>query len=150
VRSLNPDEWQPSCCISLCISLHNCALRPAAHGREWENCLWYIMEIEENELENEWSGNRALCLTFVDGSVCRNISAESAKTLRSDIIYRTYDENSGGSETDRPWCFWMQMIIPWTVYWLWKMTIWILSNMIAHLMTVSMSLRWASMEGQQC
>jgi len=29
-------------------------LRPAAHGREIENCVCYVMEIEENELGKEW------------------------------------------------------------------------------------------------
>ena len=51
MHSLNPDEWQPSRCITPCSELPNSALRPAAHGWEFEKCLWYVMEIEENKLE---------------------------------------------------------------------------------------------------
>jgi len=54
----------------------------------------------------------SICLIFVDGSVCHNIPAESAKTLRSYVIHLTDDVNSGGSESETPRCFWMQMIIP--------------------------------------
>jgi hypothetical protein len=38
----------------------NCLLRPATHSRDFENWIWYVMEIEENELENERSGSWAL------------------------------------------------------------------------------------------
>jgi len=55
----------------------------------------------------------SICLTLGDGSVCHNIPAESAKMRRSCVIYRTYDVNSCGSETDKPRCFWMQILIPW-------------------------------------
>ena len=54
----------------------------------------------------------SICPKLVDGSECRNIPAESAKTRRSQVIYPTHDVNSGGSETERPQCFWTQMIIP--------------------------------------
>jgi len=43
-----------------------------------------------------------ICLTSVDGSECHNIPAESAKSRRSYVIYRTGDVNRGGSETERP------------------------------------------------
>jgi len=56
----NPDEWQPSVCIDPCSQLHNSPLRPPAHGQKIENCLRYIMEIEENELVKEWWGLRAI------------------------------------------------------------------------------------------
>ena len=55
--------------------------------------------------------SRSLCLKLVDGSVCRKLPAESAKMRRSYIIYWTNDVNSGGSETERPQCFWMEKII---------------------------------------
>jgi len=45
------------------------------------------------------------CLNLVDGPVCRNIPADSAKTPWSYIIYPTDDVNTGGSNTERPRCF---------------------------------------------
>jgi hypothetical protein len=60
VCSLNLDEWQPSCSISPCSELHNFALRPAANGREFEHCIWYVSDMEENELETDRFGNWAL------------------------------------------------------------------------------------------
>jgi hypothetical protein len=41
-----------------------------------------------------------------------NIPAESAKAQRSYVIYATNEVDTGGSETERPRCFWMHMIIP--------------------------------------
>jgi len=74
--------------------------------------LWYVIEIEKDELEKDRSDIGFKCLKSVDGSVCRNIPAESAKTPWSYVIYQTDDVNTGGSETERPQCFWMHMIIP--------------------------------------
>jgi hypothetical protein len=53
----------------------------------------------------------SICLRLVDGSLCRNIPAKYANTGHSYVIYRTDDLNSCGSETERPGCFWMHMII---------------------------------------
>jgi hypothetical protein len=53
-----------------------------------------------------------ICLKLVDGSVCCNIPAESAKTQESYVINPTDDINTGGSETERRRCFWMHMRIP--------------------------------------
>jgi len=47
------------------------------------------------------AGNRkvrksgCICLKLVDGSVCRNLPAESAKMRRNHVIDRTDDVNSG-------------------------------------------------------
>jgi len=60
VHSLNPDEWQPSCCISPYSQLHHSPLKPAAHGGDFEIYLWYVMEIKENEMEKESSESWAL------------------------------------------------------------------------------------------
>jgi len=54
----------------------------------------------------------SICLKLVDGSVCHNIPAESAKTRWSYVIYWTDDVNSGGSDTERSRCFCIQMILP--------------------------------------
>jgi len=53
-----------------------------------------------------------LSLKLVDRSICRNVPAGSANMRRSYIIYRTHDVNSSGSDTERPGCFWIQMILP--------------------------------------
>jgi hypothetical protein len=53
-----------------------------------------------------------ICLKLVDGSVCHNTPAESAKTSQSYVIYRTDDVNSGGSDTERPRCIWIQLVVP--------------------------------------
>jgi len=39
--------------------------------------------------------SRSICLKLVDGSVCRNLPAESAKMQRNHVIDRTDDVNSG-------------------------------------------------------
>jgi len=70
------------------------------------------MEIEEDELKRKIRKSGSICLTLVDRSVWCNILAESARMRRSYLIYRTDDVNCGVSETVRPGCFWMQMIIP--------------------------------------
>ena len=49
---------------------------------------------------------------LVDGSICRNIPADNAKTRRSYVTHRNDDVNSGSSDTERPRCFWIQMILP--------------------------------------
>jgi len=59
VRSLYLDEWPLSCCNSSCSQLHTSALRLGAHGRDLENFISYVMEIEENKLEKESSGSQA-------------------------------------------------------------------------------------------
>ena len=56
----NPDECQLSVWIDPCSQLHNSPLRPPAHGWTIEKCSWYVMEIEENELDKEWWGRRAI------------------------------------------------------------------------------------------
>jgi len=52
------------------------------------------------------------CLKLVNRSVCRNLPAERAKTRLNYIIYQTDDVNSSGSETERPQCFKIQIILP--------------------------------------
>jgi len=85
-------------------------------------CTWSrirkLLKIRHGN-RGKWAGNRivkksgSICLTLVDGSVCCNIPAERAKTRRSYVIYWTYEVNSGGSETERPWYICMQIIIVW-------------------------------------
>jgi hypothetical protein len=53
-----------------------------------------------------------ICLKLVNGSICRNIPAETTKTQPRYIIYRTNDMITGDSETERTQCFCMFLIIP--------------------------------------
>jgi hypothetical protein len=54
----------------------------------------------------------SICRKLVDGSVCCDIQAESAKTRQSYAIYRTDKVNCGGLETESPRCCWIQLIPP--------------------------------------
>jgi len=90
-----------------------------------------------------------ICLRFVDGSVCCNIPAESAKRWWSYVIFPTDDVNTGGSETKRPRCVWMHMIIPSNGMLPVKNDGMNIKQIIAWPMTVSMSLGWASTERQR-
>jgi len=62
--------------------------------------------------ERKVTKSGSLSLKLVDGSICCNIPAESAKSRRSYVIDRTDDVDSGGSDTERPRFFWVQMILP--------------------------------------
>jgi len=46
-------EYEPVC-IPPCIHRHSSPLSPGPHGRDFENCIWDVMEIEEKELDQEW------------------------------------------------------------------------------------------------
>jgi len=54
----------------------------------------------------------SICLKLVHQSGCHTILSESAKMWRRYVIYRTDDVNRSGSETERLWCIWIQMILP--------------------------------------
>ena len=56
--------------------------------------------------------SHSLSQKLVDLAICHNIPAECAKSKMSYVIYWTNDMNSGGSDTERPRCFWIQMILP--------------------------------------
>jgi len=58
--NVNLHEWPPSCCIHPYVQLYNSALRPGAHGQNFQNCLWQVMEIEEKELDKARWGSWAI------------------------------------------------------------------------------------------
>jgi len=106
------------------------------------------------------SKSGSICLKSVDGSVCRNLPAEFVNMGRNHIIDRTDEVNSGAegaltvvtlsasqirsrSPAGVPAPNWMVK-----TYWLSIMTLWRSCKMIAHPMSVGMSLKWASMERQ--
>ena len=53
------------------------------------------MEIEESEQEKTSRDIVLICIKLVDGSVCRNLPAESATMRQNHVIYCTDDVNSG-------------------------------------------------------
>ena len=55
-----PDEWQPSCCINPCIQLHNSLLWPASNGPDCDNCVWYVMNMNDKELDMDKRGSWAI------------------------------------------------------------------------------------------
>ena len=103
----------------------------------------------------------SICLKLVDGSVCRNLPAESAKTRQNYVIDCTDDVNSGAEGAVRAVALSASQNrsrSPASVpapnrmvktYWLSIMTLWLLFKVIAHQMTVGMSLKWASTERQR-
>jgi hypothetical protein len=103
----------------------------------------------------------SICLKLVDGSVCRNLPAESAKTRQNYVIDCTDDVNSGAEGAVRAVALSASQNrsrSPASVpapnrmvktYWLSIMTLWLLFNVSAHRMTVGMSLKWASTERQR-
>jgi len=58
----NPDKRQLSSSINPCMQLHNSPLRPVVHGWDFDYSLWYIMEIEEKELDTEWWKSQAILI----------------------------------------------------------------------------------------
>jgi len=103
----------------------------------------------------------SICLKLVDGSVCHNFPAESAKMRRNPVIDQTDDVNSGAEGAVRAVALSASQIVSrslasvpapnWMVktYWLSIMTLWRSCKMIAHSMTVRMSLKLASTECQR-
>jgi len=93
-------------CISMRSDLlHMVENLKIAYGMSWKSSQTSWKKIGQD--------TRYKSLKLIDGSVYRNIPVESAETWWSYVIHRTDDVNSGGSETERPRCFWMHMIIPW-------------------------------------
>jgi len=52
-----------------------------------------------------------ICQQLVDESICHELPAESAAMRCAYIIHRSVEVYGGGSGTERPRSFWMQMII---------------------------------------
>jgi len=146
MRNLNPDEWQLPCCINSCIHLHNPLLSPAAHSRDCETCIWYVIQIEENEPDKEWRESEAIYIwnkwiEFYD--INCQLKALKRISLRSFIVQVTHivvtDELRGLEAFGSKWLYIE------TLCWLSTITVWILRTILKRPLTVSMSLRWVSM-----
>jgi len=77
---LNSDECRLSCWSSPLSSLSYCTLKPAAHDLEFDNCLWYIMELKDHMPHMIGQDIGVLCLQLLDGSVWHNIPDETTKS----------------------------------------------------------------------
>jgi hypothetical protein len=99
---------------SNCITLHSDLLHMVENLKSACDTSWKSRKTSWKKIGQDIG---FICLKLVDGSVYCNIRAESAKAQRSYIIYATSEVNTGGSETERPRCFWMHMIIPSVVQW---------------------------------
>jgi hypothetical protein len=103
----------------------------------------------------------SICLKLVDGSVCRNSPAESAKMGLYYVIDWTDDVNSGAESAVRVVAVLARQIrlrspasLPapnWMIrtYWLSIVMLWRSCKMIAPPMTVGRSPKWVSMERQR-
>jgi len=138
------------CCMNPFIQLHNSRLRPAAHGRDFENYLSYVMEIEEKELDTDWWGSRAmyvksLWMDLYAGN-CRPkpLKRDGPTSFIAQIMCTVVNQQLGGLEA----VGWKLLSID-TMNCLSRLTVSIMCTIVKHPMTFSMSLRWASMEHQQ-
>jgi len=54
---VNPDYWRRTCGLCLSMQPDNSLHTPGAHSWDFENCLWWVMEIVERERDEErwWS-----------------------------------------------------------------------------------------------
>jgi len=119
MRNTNPDELRLSCCIRLCIQLHHSLHRSSAHGRDFENCVWLVLEITQNEQDEERSGSRGKYIK----NQCMDIYAVNwqAKALERDrltssitqITCQVVDQKLRGLEAFGFKCLYIEMI-----YWL--------------------------------
>jgi len=122
------DDWPPSFWISSSIQLHNSVHRPAAHGRDVENCLYLVMEIAENELDEEsWrSGAKYNKIYFTDFYVvdCRPKALERnwPTSFLTQIMSLVVDQKLRGFEAFVCRCLYIE-----TIYWLPITTICILT-----------------------
>jgi len=149
VRILNQYNWPASCSIRPCTTLHNSVLRPSGHSWSADNCLRYVMDSKEKQLEQQWWGSQDILIKMSSKNLhavnCRPkalecISATSPISQTTSIVLHQKlrcNEAFG--------CKWLYIDM---TYWLWITTLWILTSIIEHRITVKMCLWWASMEHQ--
>jgi hypothetical protein len=49
---------------SSCIELHKSLLSRSAHCRDFDLCLWLVMEIQQKELDEEWCGTHTIHIKY--------------------------------------------------------------------------------------
>jgi len=150
LRNPNPDESHPSHCINPCIEPQNFLLRLAAHVRDFENCLRYVMEMEERELDMEMWESWAIDVR----NECMNLYAvysrpevlnwDGPMSFIAQITCIVVDQKLICLEAFE--CKWLYIE---TMYWQSIMTVFIMRTIVEHPMTVSMSLSWESTERQR-
>jgi len=58
----NQYNWPLSYCIHPWAQLHDSPLRPGAHGRAVDNCLWEVIDIVVKELDQERWGSESVLI----------------------------------------------------------------------------------------
>jgi hypothetical protein len=112
VRETNVSVWWPSCCIHPCVQLHHSLLRPSPHHWDFEHSLWYIMQIEETVLDQDRWGSRAILIqTYWTNQHTMNWRGDSTGIRAGYVICHSDNVYGCGYEIERPWGFWMQMMI---------------------------------------
>jgi len=148
--NLNPEKWQPACCINPCIQLHNSLLRSAALGRDFENYLWYVIKIVENELDKEWSRSRAINIwNQLMEFHAVNCWPKALKRFRPTLFNLLMTCIVVAQKLRGLEAFGCKLLYIEMLFWQSIMTVWILRTIGEHPITVSMSVRWASTERQQ-
>jgi hypothetical protein len=143
---INASRHAASVDATNCIILHSDLLHMVENLKSAYGTSWKSRKTSWKKIGQDIG---IICLTLVDGSVCRNIPAESTKTWQGYVIYPTDDVNTGGADTERPRCFWMHMIIPGNRILAVKNDGLNIMQLFARLTTVSISPRWASTERQR-
>ena len=54
-------QYEPIC-THPCIQMHNSPLSPGPHGRDFENYLWQVVEVDEMELDQEWRDSQEILI----------------------------------------------------------------------------------------
>jgi len=124
-----------SCHIHPGIQLQNTLSRPHAHDWDIWDCVWYFMKIEENELDNERWGSRAILTkkqwNDLHAANCQPRALECNRTMQflTQIPWIAVDQKLRGNRT--PGCkqqyiqtqYWMSILCIWLVaynHWVYK------------------------------
>jgi hypothetical protein len=149
--NVNPDphQWPPSSCYNPCIQVQNSPLRPAIHHGEFENVIRYGMDKKEQALDTEmWECPAVQVKTQVIDLYAINCQPQ-VRNHDGAMSFITQVMNIVVALKlrwiDKLECTWFCID---TVYWPPILTVCNLCTMYDHAVTVSMSLRWASIEHQ--
>jgi len=150
MRSLNPDARQSSCRMYPCNQLHNSPLRPTAHGHNFQNCWWYVMEIKEKELDKSWWRCEANYIKnkWMDPYVI-NCQLKALKRNGPTLFITQKTCIVVGQKQTSLKPFGCKSLYIETLYGLSIMAVCILHTIVEHPIAVSISLRWVSMERQR-
>jgi len=122
---MTPSEWPPSCCIHPGIQLNVILHRPGAHRWDIWNCLWYVMQIEEKELDEGRWGRWAILTRHQwndqHAANCEPKGQECDRATSSLTQITWLEVNQILRGNNNPGCKWWYIQ---TQYWMLIMRIW--------------------------